>query len=351
MTASEESIMCARPECSRPWCWFTGIGCLLAFASAAFLAPAARAEPEPLPTQDELHQLFDQQKYSQVLQKLQRVLILKGIAAKPYDRHDLLRLRGEAFLRMKPPLSQQAEQAFTEASKEALDANGVALDLATQLLIHRSPGLQYQPKSKDSKGKIQDAIPILDPEKRKEALVALFRDELLADAPKIKAVRDSKSLPPIMQVMPTIASLRILELAATGGQDDETKKVVSELAKHAEGLMGDAVQAMAKDVDALDKYANTLLEYTEITADPVYGTRSVPRWRKRGLQAKDQQELRSVESTCDLIVPASREFSDAMGTDGSGLDAVRTAAEKVGRRADQILNADYRGVYNNPSGQ
>jgi len=342
-------MMYARPDhVTRPW--FRGFLCLLTLAGVTVFTPATRADgPEPLPTQDELHQLFDQQKYSQVLQKLQRVLILKGMAAKPYDRHDLLRLRGEAFLRLK--LSQQAEQAFTEASKEALDANAVALDLATQLLIHRSPAAQYQPKSKDSKGKIQDPIPIIDAEKRKEALTALFQDELLADAPKIKAVRDSKSLPPIMQVMPTVASLRILELAATGGQDDETKKVISDLAKHAEGLMGDAVQAMAKDVDALDKYANGLVEYTEVTADPVYGARSVPRWRKRGLQAKDQQELRNVESTCDLIVPASREFSDAMGTDGSGLDAVRTAAEKVGRRADQILNADYRGVYNNPSGQ
>jgi hypothetical protein len=320
-------------------------------ALAGSIVPQARAVDDPLPTQDELHQLFDQQKYSVLLQKMQRVLILKGIAAKPYDRHDLLRLRGEAFLRMKPAMAQQAEQAFTEASKEALDANGVALDLATGLLIHRSPGGQYQPKSKDSKGKIQDAIPILDPEKRKEALSALFRDELLADAPKIKAVRDSKSLPPIMQVMPTIASLRILELAATGGQDDQTKQVISDLAKHAEGLMGDAVQTMAKNVDALDKYANQLIEYDELTADPTYGMRRIPRWRKRGLQARDQQQLKEAETICDQIVPASREFSDALGTDGSGLDAVRTAAEKVGRRADQVLNSDYRGVYNNPSGQ
>ena len=154
-----------------------------------------------------------------------------------------------------------------------------------------------------------------------------------------------------MQVMPTVASLRILELAATGGQDDATKQVISDLAKHAQDLMGDAVQSMAKDVDGLDKYANALVEYDDITYDPTYGARRVPRWRKRGLLAKDQQELRNVESTCDQIVPASRELSDALGTDGSGLDAVRTAAEKVGRKADQVLNADYRGVYMNPSGQ
>jgi len=339
--------MCAHSDRPRPW--LTVLWCLLASATFSGLSPAARAELEPLPTQDELHQLFDQQKYSQVLQKLQRVLILKGMAAKPYDRHDLLRLRGEASLRLKMP--QQAEQAFTEASKEAVDANGVALDVATQMLIHRSTAGQYQPRAKDAKGKIQDAIPILEPEKRKFALAALFRDELIAEAPKIKAVRDSKSLAPIMQVMPTVASLRILELAATGGQDDATKQVISDLAKHAQDLMGDAVQSMAKDVDGLDKYANALVEYDDITYDPTYGARRVPRWRKRGLLAKDQQELRNVESTCDQIVPASRELSDALGTDGSGLDAVRTAAEKVGRKADQVLNADYRGVYMNPSGQ
>src|SRR5689334_4614100 len=54
-----------------------------------------------LPTTDEIHELFKDQKYKETLQRLSRVLALKGEAAKAYDRHDLLRLRGETQLKLK----------------------------------------------------------------------------------------------------------------------------------------------------------------------------------------------------------------------------------------------------------
>jgi hypothetical protein len=316
----------------------------------ALLAPAARAEPEPLPTQEELHQLYNQQKYPEVLQKLARVMALKGIPAKAYDRHDLLRLRGETQLRIKA--NAAAEQAFNEAAKEAPDPAAAALDSATAVLIHHSPGGQDMPKPRE-KGKPPPAgISILDPEQRKLAMSALYRDEVTAAAPKIKAVKEAKSLPPIMDLMPTIGYLRTLESATTGGKSDQTKAMVSDLARHAQGLMADAIQDMARQTDFLDKYANQMIENDALIQDPVSGgLRREQRWRKRGLQPKDENQLKGIVNTCDKVVPASREMADALGTDAAGLDAVRTAAEKVGRKADQVLHADYRGEYLNPNGQ
>src|SRR5690349_9288162 len=77
------------------------VASLMTMGAFFFASGAAAAPGDPLPTPEEIHQTFDQQQYPQVLQKLQRVLQLKGLAAKPYDRHDLLRLKGETHLRMK----------------------------------------------------------------------------------------------------------------------------------------------------------------------------------------------------------------------------------------------------------
>ena len=165
-------------------------------------------------------------------------------------------------------------------------------------------------------------------------------------------MREARTLPPIMELMPTIATLRTLESAATGGKGEETKGLVADLAKHAQDLMADAIQAMAKQVDFLDKYANQMVENDQILQDPLTGAlRREPRWRKRGLQPRDMTTLRDLLGTCDKIVPATREMTEALGTDDAGLSAVRSAAEKVGRRADQVLHADYRGEYLNPNGQ
>ena len=131
-------------------CRLVAVWAFAVIGAVGLPAPAARAEPEPLPTQEELHQLYDQQKYPQVLQKLARVMVLKGVPAKAFDHHDLLRLKGETQLRLKATAA--AEQAFNEAAKEAPDPNAAALDLATEILIHRAQGGQYMPKPRE-KGK------------------------------------------------------------------------------------------------------------------------------------------------------------------------------------------------------
>ena len=151
--------------------------------------------------------------------------------------------------------------------------------------------------------------------------------------------------------MPTINSLRQLEVGATDGHDDETKKLIGELARHAQNLMGDVIQEAAKETDAIDKMANQLIQYVEYSNDPTYGARQNTRWRKHGLQQADARTLSNIVATCDQIVPATRDLATALGTDGTEMEAVRTAADKVGRKADIVLHADYRGTYNNPSGQ
>jgi hypothetical protein len=346
------------------------IAALLFFLSIGRTVLAAAAEP--LPTAAEIHQLYDEGKYPQVLQKLQRVLILKGDAAKPYDRHDLLRLRGETQLHLKS--NAPAAQSFTEAAGATDDAGAIAVDRATALLIKRSQQQQaYTPKSA-GKGKAPEAIPIVDPASRKKALGALFEDELAASAPKLKAVAEARQLSAILEAIPFIRDLRSLELAATE-KDERTRKVIGQLGAHARDLLDKAVKDEGKKVDAIEKTANETIQIQDYGRDPKSngrGTKIETQWKLRGLTRTDAGALRDSLTMMEKVAAACHEMTDALGGgDKAGGGAtqpaaaapapaggdkpvdfapVRTEAEKVAKKADTVLNADYSRRYTRPPG-
>jgi hypothetical protein len=313
-----------------------------------FMAPAvARAAgAEPLPTQDDIHQLFDQGKYPVVLQKLQRVLVLKGAAAKPYDRHDLLRLKAETHLRLKAQTA--AAQAFAEAADEVgQDTQAGDVDRAMALLVKRSQNFAYTPRAHD-KAKPADPLNILEADSRKKALEALFHDEFALAGPKIKAVQDARQLPPIIDIMPTVRDIRVLESAATGSTA-ETKKVVGDLGTHAHDLMADAVKRLKGPVDDIEKSANEYVRVESVAGDPrTGGIRSDPKWKKKGIDRRDTTDLQNTVATCDKIAAACRDLADVLGDGAADFGGVRTEAGQVARKADQVLNADYKRTYDRP---
>lgn len=322
------------------------VHCIVAICAMVLTFASTCLAADPLPTPEEIHAAFDQQQYSQVLQKLQRVLLLKGAAAAPYDRHDLLRLKGETHLRMKA--AQPAVQAFDDAAGETSDLKQAAVDRATAVLIKRSPALHYLPKVKE-KGKPVEPIDIVDAEGRKKGLTALFEDELALAEPKVKAVRDARQLGPILAVIPTIRDVRLLELAS-GGTENKTKKLASEVAAHARDLMADGVKIMTKTTDDIDKTANEYVMVQDITRDPnsPTGVRTETRWKKRGLNQRDSGSITDVAQNCAKIIPATRELADAIGEGSVDFAGVRADADKLGRRAEQILQADYSRTYSRP---
>jgi hypothetical protein len=319
------------------------LAAVLVFLSVGRSAVGAEA----LPTAAEIHQLYDEGKYPQVLQKLQRVLILKGPAAKPYDRHDLLRLRGETQLRLKTPVP--AAQSFTEAAEATDDAAAIAVDRATALLIKRSPQQAFTPKN-TGKGKAPDAIPIVEPESRKKALAALFEDELAAASPKLKVVAEAKQLSTILEAIPFIRDLRSLELAATD-KDERTKKVLGELGAHAHELLAKAVKDEGKKVDDIEKTANETVQIQDYGRDPKSngrGTKIETQWKKRGLSRNDAGSLRDSITLTGKVAAACHEMADALGDKSVDFATVRTDAEKVAKKADSVLNEDYSRRYTRP---
>lgn len=279
-------------------------------------SPVAGAAPSPaeaLPTQEEIHQLFEQKQYPQVLRKIAKALTVKGDAARQYDRHDLARLKAETHLRLKA--YGPAEQAWIAAARETRDEKLADEDLATAALVHRSKAGQYQPVAKVN-GRVPDAVSVVEPDARKAALEALFRDELAADAPRIQALRDTKSLDSLSAVTPTVATLRTLEMVATGGRDAQTRQLITPIAKNAQDLMGDMEQGMVRQLNTIIRRGYH---------------RDVP-----GTDLIDRKELTEIRAVCAKIAPTARALGEAMGSDGTRLVAISTAAEQIAQKAAEI---------------
>src|SRR5689334_16922109 len=131
---------------------------------------------EPIPTYDELEQLFKDQQYQPLLQKLSRVLVLKGDAARRYDRIKLLMLKGDTHLELKEnSLAMAAYQSAVKAIDEQTDKRVAATARATELLVKRSRAFNFTPRTAPA-GQIPQPISILDVAQRPACFAAMFED-------------------------------------------------------------------------------------------------------------------------------------------------------------------------------
>src|SRR5688500_247547 len=176
----------------------------------------APAQPEPLPTVEEIRKLVDAGNVPDAMRDLNRLLALRGKAAEAYDKYELLTLKGDAHLRLRA--NEAAAGAFRQAASETDDKVKEAVARATEQLIRRSKNLAYTPK-KAAKGQPAEPIDLVDPESRHRALAALFVDEMAPVLPKVEAAKGAKSVAPMIATMAAAREMEYLELAANGSAD------------------------------------------------------------------------------------------------------------------------------------
>ena len=304
---------------------------------------AGAGASDALPNADDVHQLFNDGKYKETLQKVARLLALKGDAAKAYDRHDLLVLKAESHLRQKE--APAAIAAYEQAAKEAPDDKTKAVDVATPLLIKRSKNLTFAPPAKKGAA-AAEPIDITDPEKRKEAFAAMFAEQKEQSAARIKAAKDARSLPPIAEALKSAGSLRTLEVAATG-DDADVKSMVQDISDKAQKMVSDALARMTKAVDDIQASANDLQPTRTLTRNPLPGggVMAESSYKKRGLLTPDVQELKRVMADCQKLVPTVKEMSASLGDGGDALAQTGKDAAALYDKARDVLNHDYANDY------
>jgi len=192
-------------------------------AAILLLLPAtapAQTTPPPLPKQADIRGLVEAGDYAGALRGITRVLELKGPAAVPYNRPEMLLLRGECLLQTRQ--NSAAKVALDDSLKEAIAAGdsviaGNALALST--LMAKSANLTYSPK-KGTSPVAAKPISILDRTVRPDAYKALYNDLLPETTTKARAAIKSESMTTVMSVARDAATLRALEkLAAPPAPD------------------------------------------------------------------------------------------------------------------------------------
>ena len=111
----------------------------LLFALSAIAAPPA----ESAPTTDQIYASFEDADYPKVLKQGAGALSVKGDAAAAYDRHELLVLKGETFVRQKNFAA--AAEAFDAAARATIVETKAAVDRSTAELMRRSKAGVYTP--------------------------------------------------------------------------------------------------------------------------------------------------------------------------------------------------------------
>ena len=306
----------------------------LAMTSALLLSAAfVYAELPPLVSIDELKQMFKDGKYAEVVKETTRQAAQTGPSAASIDKFAVLTLKGESQIRVKQ--AGPAAESFAKAAKEAKDPKEASLARATELLLKKSPTLAYLPKPTKGDTAKPTPISVVEEADRKKAFEALWTDEWATVSPKLEKFKAEKSLPPVMDAVKLVGSVRAIDVAAHG-EATESAAAMTDLGDHARTMINEALTTMMSRIATIETEANKT-QNTQIGD----GGGGVFISTKRGLYSPDTKELKGIIDTCGKIAPASAELAAATGEEASKFDDVKTKSEEVAARAKEVLDADY----------
>lgn len=303
--------------------------CLLSGLFVLRFATVCAADPPPLPTQPEIQKLYDEKRYAEALRAVSRVTSLRQVPA-DYDRYALFVIKAECHLRLKQqPL---AVDGFEKAASATDNENDRCVATATALLLKKSTAFAYKPRTSGD-GKPAESIDIVEPEPRKQALLALFEDEWKLKQAALKRARQSGSLPQLSSAVEMVSELRTLEVASTG-KDERCREAVAGIVDAAADAIGAALPKWDAVVREIDRRA------MEVIANEKEGWSGT-----RGLTSHDVQELRTIMASCEKAAQAIDSLTNIadVGT-RPRLKDMRREAQVIFESAKTTLTKEYKRV-------
>ena len=262
---------------------FSLVLAVLAFAAGSGLF----SHPVRADGVEDVRRLVDEGKYRDALKQISQQLGAKGgkDATSSPDRYELLCLKGESLLRLGD--RAMATSAFEQAARAASEPRAVATPRAMALLVKKSGGNRYKPKNGPAAG-----IDIVAPESRREAFAALYEEMSATLRPTLERALRGKTLPPMMDALPSLFDLASVEYASKGSAD-ESRKILAEFGAHARGLMESELNRVRLRIESLDEVANTVA----FAGDQL---------GRRGLHTNERNELRDLATYTKQIADTAR---------------------------------------------
>jgi hypothetical protein len=320
---------------------------LLTFALTLVLLAASRtsaAAPPPAPADDPaaaavvaVRRAFDARDYRGALRAAADALATAAPPLTAAQRYAVLTLKGEALLRLNE--RAYAIDAFDAAARAAgrERVTDAAVARATAVLIARSRGSQYKPAAGSAADRAApgDTIDIVNPKFRPKALAAAYEDLLAEHRAAIAAALEGKQLPPMLDLVPALADLYVLESAAAGGEPRRTTDLLKSFGVHARDLMRAELARVGKRVDALSELADS-----SVGTDTAWGTHI----DRRGLWTRERVELSDLIDYATRIRRAAqraRQISVSFNFTGENWDPLIAEAADTIDLAQQLWDRRY----------
>jgi tetratricopeptide (TPR) repeat protein len=285
--------------------------CGVLFISSRALTAAA--QPDPV---SDAQQKLDAGQFKDAITIVTQSLTRSRPDDDSAQRGQLLTIKGEALLRMGQTAT--AASTFDMAVKSAPDVRTAALARANSLLIRASSQGKYRPRTGGGQ-----PIEIIDPESRKQAFAALREDLSRTVKPKMQAALNGNTLPPLLDVLPSVMDLGYLEYAANGSAPT-ARDDLKELGAHARDLMNSELRKLRHQIDVLEDASN-----------------STDNWNRRGLFSNERKwltdqlpYLRRIEKTARDARSRARE----LGFDGAAWEPIIADAGDQADRAQAMLD-------------
>jgi hypothetical protein len=300
-------------------------------------AAPAQARDEPLPTTDDVKKLVEGGDAAEAVKHLNRLLSLRGKAAEPYDKYELLTLKADAHLRLRAGAA--AATALRQAGEATDDPAKKALCRATEELIRRSRNLAYAPRRPDKDAPKPEPIDLVNPESRGQALARVFTDEMAERLPQIEAAKANKAgagVGPLIKAMAALREVGYLELAVNGSTD-QINGMVDEMKTAGKDILTKAVERAGKKVDRIAQLANDTEPVRQVFPNRRGGYRAQTIQRRRGIKDEDIPELKKIADGCDEIVAQAEALQEAAGAVGEEFEEVIDAAEDLRVHVQRML--------------
>jgi hypothetical protein len=221
--------------------------------------PVAKSGPPPIPTMQDLNDMYAAAQYRTCVQQIARVLNLKTPAAQDYDRGALLALRGDCLLNLGDRTG--AIKAYTDAQKTK-QPEAWCHARAMELLVRSG---KYKPKpAAAATGSTAAADPdpaagVADDIKMKQAMMDLLDVQRKRAEPKMRAAEQAQNLTPMIDALPEMMDLYALEKTSTGDVADIAPRM-KDIGQRARSMIGRELSQLDVRVQQLEAMANSSVD-------------------------------------------------------------------------------------------
>jgi len=239
------------------------------------------------------------------------------------DRFMLLELKGECLLQLKQRVA--AADSFNAPFRIATSAEMAAWPRANEVLLRSSPATVA------ASAAVTQPADILDGDSRKAAFLSSRDEKLRIAQPMIEKALAGKTLPPMLELLPTLFDMAYLEQAATGSCM-QTRAILKNMGQRARDLMQPEIRRVAHRINVMEDVSNSLVEVNGAWGEGA---------QRRGLDSTQRKELRDNIDYLHQIERAARDArkrAQWMGSEGTAWEPIIADAVDLADRATALAD-------------